>query len=304
MQKILRSIPLPVSAIALSFATLGNILSNVGVIRPIFGTIAALLLVIILLKIALTPAKFKEDMLAPVVASTFATFSMAIMVLSTYVKPVSRALGLLLWCVGIAIHIAIIVYVFTKFVLPSRKIFPSYYVTFVGIAVASVTSPAFALQRVGFVIAIIAALFFLLITPPILRNVFKANYLPAPANPTKTIVAAPMSLIITGYVNSAAQVNQPLLLVMLIIAVILTALGIYFIATTIKKEFNPAYAAYTFPMVISCFAAKVSSAAIETPAIKSVLGALHSVELLIALLAVAFALAMYIKNFCEKATIK
>jgi len=91
---------------------------------------------------------------------------------------------------------------------------------------------------------------------------------------------------------------------MLVIAVILMALGIYFIATTIKKEFNPAYAAYTFPMVISCFAAKVSSAAIETPAIKSVLGTLYSVELLIALLAVAFALAMYIKNFCEKATIK
>lgn len=296
MKKFLNSIPLTISSMALSFATLGNILSSMETVKPLFGSIAFLLVIIVFLKMIFTNDQFKKDMSNPVIASTFVTLSMCIVVLSTYVKPVSNILGMILWFAGLLSHIIIIIYVLKKFIMPSRKIIPSYYVTFVGIAVAAVTSAAFNLKSLGFVIDIVAFICFIILTIPILKNLFKKDYIPTPANPTKVIVAAPLSLVIVGYINSASSVNLTLLQLCLIIAFILTIIGIYFLVTTLKKSFNPAYAAYTFPITISSFAMKAASAAIGDGAVGKISHNIYNVEIILAVFITVLILILNIVN--------
>lgn len=297
MKKALRAIPLPICSVMLSLATLGNILSQWSIVRGILGIMAALIGVVILLKIIVTSDQYKTDMQNPVIASTFVTFTMAIVVLSTYIKPFSVMLGKAIWLIGLALHIAVIVYVIIRFILPSKKILPSYYVTFVGIVVASVTSPAFGLKKVGFAICIIGFAAFVWLSFFILKNLFKADYIPRPAAPTKVIVAAPLSLVLLGYINSAEAVNTSVAIITACVAFLLTLLGVYFMGKTIGKSFNPAYAAYTFPLVISSFAMKGMAGVCAGSALGTTFTVIHMIELVLALLVVLWVLLRYILHF-------
>lgn len=300
MKKGLNKIPLPLSAVMLSFATLGNALKNVPAIRPLFGGISATLLVVLLLKIIFTFETFKKDMNNPIVASVFVTFFMGINVLATYVKPLFPFTAICLWITGLVLHIATALYVLIRFIFPTRKFLPSHYVTFVGIVVASVTAPAFQLQQVGFIIFCIGFTCFLVLTPFICKNLFKENYLPKPAAPTKVIVGAPLSLCLAGYLNSASVVSLTFAFILLLFSFMLTCIGVYFIATTIKKEFNPTYAAYTFPMVISAVAMKGMAAITAEHTFHPLLQMIAQVELIFAVCVVLAVFIRYILHFVHK----
>lgn len=252
-RKLAQRLPLQVTAITLSFATLGNIFSGVPNIRLIFGIVACLLFVLSICRICSDIPLYKKEMQNPVMASTFSTFFMSMIVLSTYIKSYSSLVAIIFWFLGIILYIIYLVYIVSKIILPTKKILPSHYVTFVGLAVASVTSPMFEMQALGKVIAIICLAFFVILTPLIFRNLFKRDYIPTAALPTKVIVGAPLSLSLLGYLNTFGADNTALIGIMMCVAFLLTLLAIYFLCTSLSKKFNAAYAAYTFPMVISSF---------------------------------------------------
>jgi len=115
------------------------------------GIVAAFILVLVLLKLIMFPQMIKEDMQNPVMASVAGTFPMALMLLSTYIKPFIGAAAKYLWFFAIGLHIALIIYFTVKFILKLQmtKVFASYYIVYVGIAVAAVTAPAFEQLAVG-----------------------------------------------------------------------------------------------------------------------------------------------------------
>lgn len=284
----------------LSFATLGNALKEFPYIRGICGSISAVIFIFILLKIFFTHGDFKTDMLNPVVASVFVTFFMGIVVLATYIKPYVPTLAIFVWILGFILHLTNAVYVFRHFILPSKKILPSHYVTFVGIVVFSVTSPVFKMQNIGFVLFVIGFLAFLILTPFIFKNLFVKDFLPTTATPTKVIVAAPLSLCLAGYLNTANTVYLPFVLVCALFAVLLTCLGIYFLITSLDIAFSPSYSAYTFPMVISAVALKGVSAA--SLSFQPLLLVLAQAELIFSALVIVAVFAVYLYTVLIKAT--
>ena len=146
MKKVIQKVPLPLCGVMLGFAALGNLLQSYSEgIRYVCGGIAAFLLVLILMKLVMFPEMIKEDLKNPILASVAGTFPMALMLLSTYIKPLIGAGAKYIWYFAIGLHIVLIVYFTLKFMwkLQMPKVFASYFIVYVGIAVACSYSSCF-----------------------------------------------------------------------------------------------------------------------------------------------------------------
>ena len=152
MKDVIKKIPIPICGVMLGAAALGNLLQSYSEgIRYVCGVFAAFLLILALLKLIMFPGAVKEDMKNPIMASVSGTFPMALMILSTYVKPFIGQAAYYIWLFAIALHIVLIIYFTVKFVfkLQMPKVFASYYIVYVGIVVASVTAPAYEKLAIG-----------------------------------------------------------------------------------------------------------------------------------------------------------
>ncbi|MCI6534361.1 MAG: TDT family transporter [Lachnospiraceae bacterium] len=260
---IIKKVPVPLCGVMLGFAALGNLLQSYGEgLRLVCGIVAAFLLILVLLKLIMFPKMIKEDMQNPIMASVSGTFPMALMLLSTYVKPFIGPAAMYIWFFAIGLHIVLIVYFTVKFILKLQlpKVFASYYIVYVGIAVAAVTAPAFEQTGIG-----AAAFWFGFVTLIILLVLVTVRYvkcpqIPEPAQPLLCIYAAPTSLCIAGYVQSVTPKSRGFLLAMLAVATVLYIFSIVKAIGYLKLKFYPSYAAFTFPFVISAIATKQTMA--------------------------------------------
>lgn len=263
MKDTIKKVPVPLCGVMLGFAALGNLLQSYGEgIRSVCGIVAAFLLVLILLKLIMFPQMIKEDMNNPIMASVAGTFPMALMLLSTYVKPFIGPGAMYLWYFAIILHIVLIVYFTIKFILKLQlpKVFASYYIVYVGIAVAAVTAPAYEETGIG-----TAAFWFGFVTLVALLVLVTIRYVkcpnvPEPAQPLICIYAAPTSLCIAGYVQSVTPKSKTFLLAMLAVATVIYLFALVKAIGYLKLKFYPSYAAFTFPFVISAIATKQTMA--------------------------------------------
>ena len=267
---IIKKVSIPFAAVMLGLAALGNLLQSYSEgLRAFCGLLATIFLILCLLKICLYPKDIVKDFDNPIQASVAATFPMALMLLATYLKPLSAPLGLLLWWIGVLLHILLIVFFTLRFVLKFdlKKVFASWYIVYVGIAAASVSAPAFKQQAFG-----AFAAYFGLVTLIILLVVVTIRYIkcpvPEPAKPLICIYAAPTSLVIAGYIQSVANKSKTLVLVLLVVASILYIFALVQAIRCLTLPFYPSYASFTLPFVISAIATKQTMKMCALPALK------------------------------------
>lgn len=263
MKDIIKKVPVPLCGVMLGLAALGNLLQSYGEnIRYACGIVAAVLLVLVLLKLIMFPQMIKEDMQNPIMASVAGTFPMALMLLSTYAKPFIGGAAFYIWLFAILLHIVLIVYFTMKFVLKLQmpKVFASYYIVYVGIAVAAVTAPAYEQLGIGSATFWFGFVTFIILLCVVTVRYMKFKEVPEPAQPLICIYAAPMSLCIAGYVQSVTPKSRGFLLAMLVVATILYVFALVKAIGYLKLKFYPSYAAFTFPFVISAIATKQTMA--------------------------------------------
>ena len=89
MKKFLKAIPLPAAAVALGLAALGNLIQSYSEgVRLVFGALAAVLWVLLILKVIFCWSGVRQNMADAAVASvTGSTFSMCTMLLAAYAAP-------------------------------------------------------------------------------------------------------------------------------------------------------------------------------------------------------------------------
>jgi exfoliative toxin A/B len=299
MKDIIKRVPVPICGVALGTAALGNLLQSYSEgIRIVCGVIAGLLLILALLKLILFPQMIKEDLGNPIMASVSGTFPMALMLLSVYLKPLIGQASFVLWIFAILLHIVLIVYFTKKFLIGLQlpKVFASYYIVYVGIAVAAITAPAYSQQTIG-----AAAFWFGLVCLVVLLVLVTARYVkvpnvPDPAKPLICIYAAPASLCLAGYVQSVTPKSYGFLLTLFVVASVLYIFGLVKAIGYLKLPFYPSYASFTFPFVISAIAAKQTMACLANmerpiPALQYVV----LVETIIAVVFVVYVLIRYIQ---------
>ena len=306
MKKLLQAIPLPLSGVMLGFAALGNLLQSYGEwLRILCGMSSFVLFVLLALKFLVFPGSWKEDMKNPIMAGIFGTVPMGMMLLSVYSKPILGAAAVWIWWIAIALHAALIIYFTVAFLLKlqMQKVFPSYFIAYVGIVVGSVTAPAYSLQPVGLALFYFGLFCLIALLGLVGYRYLKYKEIPEPARPLFCIFAAPASLCLTGYLNAAAEKSQGLLILLAVLAGVLYLMALVSLPKFLKLKFYPSYAAFTFPFVISGVACKqlagfYANAGTPVPALSVIATALT----VIATALVVYTLARYVMAVVRKAT--
>ncbi len=301
---MIKKVPIPLCGVMLGLAALGNLLQSYSEgVRLFCGLLAAILLVLILLKLICFPKMVAEDMKNPIMASVSGTFSMALMLLSVYAKPWIGGAAYYIWLFAICLHICLIIYFTVKFIvhLQMPKVFASYYIVYVGIAVAAITAPAYERTDIG-----TAAFWFGFVSLIVLLVLVTVRYVkykevPEPAQPLFCIYAAPTSLCLAGYIQSVTPKSYGFIMAMFIAASVIYVIALVKAIGYLRLKFYPSYAAFTFPFVISAIASKQTMTCLANmgkaiPALSVVV----LLETIIAVILVAYTLVRFIMFLCSK----
>jgi exfoliative toxin A/B len=259
----IRRIPVPIAALALALATLGNLLANYSpTARLACGVTAAVLATLAVARLAFDFRGVMEELRSPAVLAVAPTFPMALMVLSTYLKPVAPTAAFGLWVFALGLQLVLVV-LFVLRVAAARQlasVLPSWFIVFVGYVVGAVTSPAFSMQPVGTVLLYAGLVGYVVALPAVVYRMVKLGELPAPALPTIAIFTAPTSLCLVGYL-AVTDAKQAAVVYALLA---LSALSLLFVIANLPRiaasGFHPGFAALTFPVVITAVALKQSAA--------------------------------------------
>lgn len=305
MKNIVKKLPVPITGLMLGLAALGNLIQSYSNnLRNVFGIISGIILVLVLIKIIMLPKGVKEALENPVVASVFPTLSMTIMLLAGYLKPLNAQFALILYFAGILLHIILIGWFTKKFVANYniKKVFPSWYIVYVGIAVASVVAGAFEMQSIGKFLFYFAFISYLVLLPIVLKRVFVVKEIPEPALPTLVILSAPASLCLAGYMNSFAEKNMLMVWFLLAISQVTYLAVLLSLPKLLKLKFYPSYSGFTFPLVISALSLKLTNGFLTKSGNPiAFLKTLVNAEELIAFVIVIYVLVRYISFLFAKA---
>ncbi len=245
--------PYTFAGLALAWGGLGSIFQDLPTVHYAFLAIHTTILVLLITKIALNFKSFTAMTSNPVLWSAFSTFPMALMVFSTYVFGLLPAVALAIWYAAILFHLGLMVH-FTVKHLPKKvdDWFGTFFIVYVGIGMAAITSPALHQQTVGLALLIFASVGYVFTLPPLVMHFSHFDDIPIAFQGTVGVFVAPASLILTGYYRVVAA---PCLTAMVLLCVL--ALFFFFVVTAhiprvLRRDtFFPAYASFAFPYVVS-----------------------------------------------------
>ncbi|SHI06610.1 exfoliative toxin A/B [Clostridium collagenovorans DSM 3089] len=259
MNKVFKKVPIPMAGLMLALAATGNLVLSYGeVYRNIFGILASIILIFILGKLIIDFKDVLENLKNPVMASIAPTFTMGIMILSTYINKLSSSVALSIWVIGLVLHIILIVYFTLKFILKFdvNKVLPSYFIVYVGIVVGSITAPAYNLAKVGQGLFWFGLVSYAILLPIVIYKVFVIKKIQEPLKPILIIFAAPASLCLAGYLASFPEKNMTIVGILAVLSLIMYLGSLVILPKLLKLKFYPSYSAFTFPLVISAIAIK------------------------------------------------
>ena len=293
---IIKKIPIPISGLILALLSLGNILTEVHpYLKYTFGSIGVIFLILLLLKIIFYRDCIKNDFKNPIIVSSSGTFSMSLMILSTYIIPFTSSFAYVLWIIGIVLHILLMIYFTYHFIIRNFNIstvYPSYWIVFVGITMVAITSHNHNVETIGYIFFIIGFINMLLTTPLIIYRYIQYPDVPDMNKPLICIFTALMSILIVGYTNSAPHISNEFIICLYSIGLVFYIFSIYKFINYRNLDFYPSFSAFTFPFVISANATKNIVTYSNS---NFILNNLLTLEISIAIIIVIYILIRYIE---------
>lgn len=296
IKNIILKLPIPITGLILALFSLGNLIQEINPnIRYLFGIIGSILITALLLKVILYPQNVRNDFKNPIIVSSSGTFSMALMILSTYLIEFIPSIAYTIWIIGIGLHILLIIYFTYTFIIRKfdiTTVYPSYWIVFVGITMGAITAHVHGVTEIDFIFFIIGFISMIITLPLIIYRYLKYSDIPEMNKPLICIFTALFSILIVGYINSAPQMSQNFLVGMYVIACIFYIFALYKLIEYRNIEFYPSFSAFTFPFVISALATK---GVVNTFGATILLNSILSIETLIAIVVVFYVLFEYLK---------
>ena len=293
---IIKNLPIPISGLILALLSLGNLLQDIHPhIRYLFGFIAIIFIILLILKVILYPEDIKNDLKNPVILSSSGTFSMSLMLLSTYLSSFMSSIAYTIWIIGISLHILLMIYFTYRFIIRDFDIltvYPTYWIVYVGITMGAITAPTYGIKEIGFICFIIGFISMLLTTPLVIYRYAKYPDIPDSNKATTCIFTALFSILIVGYLNSAPFIFNEFLFALYCIACAFYIFAFYKVVEYRNLDFYPSFSAFTFPFVISALATK---AVIKIVGSNTALSLILTFETLIAVVLVFYVLSEYMK---------
>lgn len=253
----IEKLPIPISGLILALLSLGNLLQ--GFPRIICGAIGVIFIFLLVLKLIMYPGIVKRDLSNPIILCNSGTFSMSLMLLSTYLSQFMPNIAYGVWILGVALHILLMIYFTHHFIIRNFDIltvYPSYWIVFIGITMAAITAHAHGQNEMAFIFFLVGFVAMLITLPPVIYRYLKYSDIPDANKPLICIFNAVLSILIVGYVNSYNSISIEFLEIMYIFACIFYIFALVKFIEYRKLEFYPSFSAFTFPFVISALATK------------------------------------------------
>lgn len=294
---IIKNLPLAISGLNLAILSLGKIFVD---FKDINLTLGSIIILLILLKFILYNDEFKSELNSVISLSSFGTFSMSLMLFSTYLMQIFpsilRNLIFMIWILGVLGHILLIIVFTKKYVLDSfniEDVFATWWIVYIGITMAAITAPVFDLSEYAY---IFFSFGFLLMIPTLILITYrhiKYTKIDDKNKPFICIYPALLSILTVGYIN-ALPTNTIFLSSIYITACIFYIFGIYNLIKYLfieKLNFTPSFSGFTFPFVISTIATIEAHKYFQI----NILKYLSQIQSIIALSLVIFVLYKYLE---------
>ena len=296
IMNLIKNIPIPICGLILALLSLGNLTKDIHPsLRIIFGGIGILFLILIILKVILYTDAIKEDFRNPVIVSSSGTFSMSLMILSTYILQFSQTIAYTIWIIGIVLHILLMIYFTYHFIVHNfniSNVYPSYWIVFVGITMAAITSNVHDITEIGFLFFIIGFIDMIITLPLVIYRYIKEPNVPDGNKPLICIFTALLSILIVGYLNTSKTISYEFIIVIYAFACLFYVFALSKFIEYRNLDFYPSFAAFTFPFVISALATKGIATKLNA---NLIFINLSKIETAIAVVIVVYILLRYVK---------
>ena len=250
MLTLLKNIPLPIVGVMLGVAALAklHLLLDFHTTGNIFFVLALIMLAIVLAKMIFTPKNVLVHLENPIIASVFPTLFLGSLILLSIVR-----IEWLWWLVAGA-QILYAVFFTYKFAWKPRakvdQIFPSWFVVYVGLGMVPITAGDFS-STYATIIWFVAVIALIVLFPIVAYRIFVKRNIPEPAKPLMTILAAPASICVMGYLQHFDPINESFLIGFECFAQLVYFVVLVLVVKMLRLPFYPSYGAFTFPLVAS-----------------------------------------------------
>ena len=296
---IIRNLPTPIAGLALGSVALGNLLQPYSsLLQLLFNLLSLIIIVLLTIKFVLEFDKLKNEMKKPVISTVLATYPMSIILLASFSKKYIGILSMPIWIIGILLDFYVVCYAIYKFIIKEKhisNIYPTWFITFVGPAVVTVTGINYNLETLGLIYFYFSYINYLILLPFVLYRVYKYKHYNDGDYPTITIFSAPGGLLLASYMIGVTQKNNIVLAILIPLTILLFIFVLIQLPHLLKRKFYPSFSAFTFPLVI-CAIAFQKTGVFYQLAEFSILNILIHLSELLAIIIVIYVWYGFIKN--------
>ena len=300
---IIKNLPTPIAGLALGSAALGNLLQPYSSsLQLLFNLLSLIIIVLLTIKFVLGFDKLKKEMENPVVATVMATYPMSIMLLASFSKKYIGLLSMPVWIIGIFLDFCVVCYAIYNFIIKERhisKIYPTWFITFVGPAVVTVTAINYNLEMLGLIYFYFSYINYLLLLPFVLYRVYKYKHYKDGDYPTITVFSAPGGLLLASYMIGVTQKSNIILAILIPLTILLFIFVLFQLPYLLKRKFYPSFSAFTFPLVICAISFQKTGVYYQLAEF-SILNILIHLSELLAIIIVIYVWYGFIKNLSYK----
>ena len=255
---IIKNLPTPIAGLALGSAALGNLLQPYSSsLQLLFNLLSLIIIVLLTIKFVLEFDKLKKELDNPVIATVLATYPMSIMLLASFSKKYIGLLSMPVWIIGIFLDFCVVCYAIYNFIIKERhisNIYPTWFITFVGPAVVTVTAINYNLETLGLIYFYFSYINYLVLLPFVLYRVYKYKHYKDGDYPTITVFSAPGGLLLASYMIGVSQKSNMILAILIPLTILLFIFVLFQLPYLLKRKFYPSFSAFTFPLVICAIA--------------------------------------------------
>ena len=296
---IIKSLPTPIAGLALGSVALGNLLQPYSSsLQLLFSLLSLIIIVLLTIRFTLGYDKLKKEMENPVIATVLATYPMSIMLLASFSKKYIGLLSMPVWIIGIILDFCVVCYAIYNFILKEKhikNIYPTWFITFVGPAVVTVTAINYDLETLGLVYFYFSFINYLILLPFVLYRVYKYKHYKDGDYPTITVFSAPGGLLLASYMIGVTQKSNIILAILIPLTILLFIFVLIQLPYLLKRKFYPSFSAFTFPLVICAIAFQKTGIYYQTAEF-SILNILIHLSELLALIIVIYVWYGFIKH--------
>ncbi len=193
----------------------------------------------------------------PVIATVLATYPMSIMLLSSFFKKYIGLYSLPTWIIGICLDVCVVCYAIYNFVIKERhikNIYPTWFITFVGPAVVTVTAINYNVEFLGKIFFYFSFINYLILIPFVLYRVYIYKHYNEGDFPTITVFSAPGGLLLASYMIGITNKSTFILSVLIPLTILFFIFVLLQLPFLLNRKFYPSFSAFTFPLVICAIA--------------------------------------------------